>query len=529
MRVLLIDDNPDDRTFAARALQQAFGGVEIREVATEDDFRAALAEGGFDVVVTDYQLRWSDGLKVLDALKEKTPDLPVVMFTNTGSEEVCAEGMKRGLADYVLKRHGQYQRLPIAVRGALDRRELQARVDALLARERAAREAAERANRLKEEFLATLSHELRTPLHAVLGWTSLLKQDVLDDADRKNALDVIERNARAQAVLIDDLLDFSRLESGRIDLEIKETDLGPVLLSAISAVQPMAEAKSIRIHPRIDPEAGEALADASRVRQMVLNLLTNAIKFSKDGGEVEVILRRHDSTAAIQVRDQGVGIAPDFLPHVFEPFRQGDSSTTRRVSGMGIGLALTRRIAEAHSGGVVAESAGLGQGATFTITLPMAARRKLPDTAPKRENPPSLKGVRVLAIDDERDSLQYLRHALEHCAATVHVASRAEDGLRIVERERPDVIVCDIAMPGMDGHQFIERLRCADESVRRTPAVALTAFARTEDRERALIAGFDSFVAKPVDGHELIVVVASLARVLQRPQRCEAPGSAKTS
>jgi signal transduction histidine kinase len=529
MRVLLIDDNPDDRALAIRALKRAFPGIETREVGLPDELERALESGGFDVAVTDYQLGWSDGIRVLDSLVERYPDVPVVMFTSSGNEEVCAEAMKRGLSDYVIKRHGQHQRLALAVRGALDRRELHGRVEALLAREREAREEAERASRLKEEFLATLSHELRTPLHAVLGWTGLLKQGMLKGPDERRALDVIERNARAQASLIEELLDFSRLQSGKLRLAPEEVEIGPVVMSAIAAVQPSAQARGIVLEPHIGEGTGRVTADPARVRQMVLNLLTNAIKFSEEGGRVRVSVQREDGHTAIEVADEGSGIAPDFLPFIFDPFRQADASRTRRSGGMGIGLALVRKLTEAHGGTVEATSPGLDQGATFTIRLPLAETETPPEhiPVPDREKPPSLEGVKVLAVDDEADSLAYLEQLLVHCHAEVHTASEAATAEKLIQEHRPNVLVCDIGMPGTDGYELVQKIRCFEDApLARTPAVALTAFARSEDRERALLAGFDSHIAKPVDGYELIVVVAALAGVLQRGERCEVANEA---
>ena len=403
------------------------------------------------------------------------------------------------------------------------RRQLHGRVEAMLAEERAARQEAERASRLKEEFLATLSHELRTPLHSMLGWAQLLRQGALKEEDRQRALEVIERNTRAQARLIEDLLDLSRLESGKLHLEVEEVDLGPVVLAAMTAVQPMAQAKRIVISPVIGERVGEVRADAARVRQIVLNLLTNAIKFSPDDSRVEVRMAREDGHVLIEVEDRGHGIAADFLPHVFDRFRQADGST-RRSGGMGIGLALVKKLAEAHGGSVSVHSDGPGKGSLFTVRLPLPREHERGAHAPRldREKPPSLEGIRVLAIDDDADSLQYIERLLAHCQAEVHTAPDAESGLRALGERRPNVLVCDIGMPGTDGYAFINRVRCLpDEELRRVPSVALTAFAFSEDRERALLAGFDSHVCKPVDGYELMLVVAGLAGVLGRDKRCE--------
>jgi signal transduction histidine kinase len=530
MRVLIVDDNPDDRELASRALKQAFPDAEFHAMASEEDFRRALEEDRFDLAITDYALRWTTGMEILDELVKRFPKLPIIMFTNSGNEEVCAEAMKRGLSDYVLKQHGKYNRLAHAAKSALDRRDLRGRIEALLAKEREARSEAEKASRLKEEFLATLSHELRTPLHSVLGWTHLLKQGALKGADEKKALDVIERNARAQARLIEDLLDLSRLESGHLRLDLEILDLASVVQSAVSAIQPMAQSKKIEIHAQVDAKAGMARADPARMRQVVLNLLTNAIKFSPNGSAVEVRVAREDSHAIIEIRDRGQGIAPDFMPHLFDRFRQADASATRRTGGMGIGLALVKKLVEAHGGKVSAESGGLGQGATFRVRLPLPRLRADSDVLllGDREKPPSLAGVGVIAIDDDLDSLELVRRVLTHCQAEVRTAADCESGLRLLRERRPDVVVCDIGMPEQDGYAFIEKVRCLpEEKLRNVPAVALTAFARSEDREKALVAGFDSHVPKPVDGYELIIVVASLAGVLNRTRRCEVESSGR--
>ena len=523
MRGLLLDDNPDDRALAARSLRQAFPGLDLVEAGSPEDLERALKADRFDFAVTDYQLRWTDGIKVLDRLIGHDPQLPVVMFTNTGNEEVAVEAMKHGLSDYVIKRHGQYHRLAHAVRGVLDRHELRGRVEGLLAAERAAREEAERASRLKEDFLATLSHELRTPLHAVLGWTQLLKQGALDAADQKHAVEVIERNARAQARLIEDLLDLSRLESGKLKVELETADFATLAHSAIAAVQPSAEKKRIRVVEKLGSPSSPARLDPARMRQAVLNLLTNAIKFSPEGATFEVRLDEVDAHLLLEVVDQGEGIAPEFLPHVFDRFRQADSSSTRRAGGLGIGLALTKKLVEAHGGTVTARSAGLGRGSVFSLRLPKS-RTRLEDRAVAGPalKAPSLDGVKALLIDDDADSLDVMRRTLEHCGSEVQVASDARTGLELLQRRPPHVVICDIGMPVEDGYRFIERVRClSDEGMRQVPAVALTAFARAEDRERALLAGFNSHVAKPVDGYELLVVVASLAGVLERGRSCE--------
>jgi signal transduction histidine kinase len=530
LRVLIVDDNPDDRTLAVRAVRQAITEVDIVEVGTQADFKTAVAGGRFDLVVTDYDLRWSTGIEVLEIVIRQFPTVPVIMFTNTGNEEICAEAMKRGLADYVIKRHGHYRRLADSIQQTLERSELRGRLQELLDQEHEARLAAEQSNRAKEQFLAMLSHELRTPLHAVLGWTSLLRKGVFTtDEEREHALDVIERNARAQANLIEELLDFSRLQSGKMLLDAQEVELQSLVLSAMAAVQPAAAARHIKLVPEVDDGPMSSVrVDPARVRQMVLNLLTNAIKFSPENAEVHVRLERTDRQVRIEVSDRGLGIDSETLEHLFDPFWQADSSHSRRAGGMGIGLALVKKLAEAHGGAVQARSDGRGRGSTFTILLPMPGHTDGSGHAPavNRKKPPSLDGLKVLAVDDEIDSLRYVERLLAHCQAEVVTARNADRALFELQQRRPDVLVCDVGMPETDGYELIGRIRClSDEAMARTPAVALTAFARAEDRHRALLAGFDSHIAKPVDGYELIVLVASLAGVLQREQRCDPPGS----
>jgi CheY-like chemotaxis protein/nitrogen-specific signal transduction histidine kinase len=399
----------------------------------------------------------------------------------------------------------------------------------LLHAERAARAEAERASLVKDEFLATLSHELRTPLNAILGWAQILRNRVQDDEELSEGLSVIERNTRVQTQLIEDLLDMSRIISGKIRLDVQQVDLQDVVKAAVASVRHSADSKGIRLQVVLDPLAGPVRGDPSRLQQCFWNLLSNAIKFTPKGGRVQVTLERVNSHLEACVIDNGEGIKPEFLPHLFERFRQADASTTRQHGGLGLGLSIVKHLVELHGGKVRAKSPGEGHGATFCIELPLMVVYPPPADG-SREHPrgpsvsgdkagggmpsdhPSLAGITVLAVDDEPDAAQLVKRLLESCGARVVTASSAAEALDLVVRRRPDMILSDIGMPGEDGYDFIRKVRAlpADQGGR-TPAAALTAFARAEDRTRALRAGYQTHVAKPVESTELTAVVASLA------------------
>jgi len=393
----------------------------------------------------------------------------------------------------------------------------------LLWSERAARSEAERASRLKDEFVANLSHELRTPLNAILGWVQILRRNTKQvDEQLQHGLGVIERNTRAQAQLIDDLLDVSRIVSGRVRLDLQPVDLASVIETAADAVRPAAEAKEIKLQLILDPLSGPVTGDPARLQQIVWNLLSNAIKFTPKTGRVQVFLERVNSHLEITVSDNGEGIPPDFLPFVFERFRQASSDTTRRFGGLGLGLAIVRHLIELHGGTVKAKSAGVGRGARFILSLPVRAVMQQPDggerahpTASSRVAeiaPPSLSGVKVLVVDDEPDAREVVRLILTDSNAEVLTAASSQEALDLLHRERPDVLLSDIGMPNEDGYALLRRVRkLPSREGGDTPAVALTAFARTEDRRLALLAGFQMHVVKPADAAELVTVVASLA------------------
>jgi len=394
----------------------------------------------------------------------------------------------------------------------------------LLDAERTARSEAERSSMLKDEFLATLSHELRTPLNAILGWSQLLRAQASTDTQMKEGLSVIQRNTRIQVQLIEDLLDMSRILSGKVRLDVQDVDVGDVMRAAVASVKHSAEAKDIKLQLIIDPRAGPVRGDSGRLQQCIWNLLSNAIKFTPKGGRVQIVLRRVDSHIEVSVVDDGMGIKSEFLPHVFERFRQADASTTRRYGGLGLGLSIVKHLVELHGGSIRAESRGEGQGASFIIELPLLVvyphiedvQRAHPTAIGLSDalelDPPSLEGISVLVVDDEEDARHLLTRVLEECGARVFSAGSAKDGFEIVHRERPRMIVSDIGMPEEDGYEFIRRVRRLPiEEGGATPAAALTAFARAEDRTKALRAGYHTHVAKPVEPMELAAVVASLA------------------
>jgi signal transduction histidine kinase/CheY-like chemotaxis protein len=395
--------------------------------------------------------------------------------------------------------------------------------EALLEKERRARENAEAADRAKDEFMGVLSHELRTPLNAVYGWARMLQggQVASDPATTARALDAIVRNADVQVRLIDDLLDIARITSGKLRLDVRAVDLGAVVGAALETVRPAADAKQIRVLLLVDPQVGPVTGDPARLQQVVWNLLINAVKFTPRDGRIDVHLRRAGSQAEVVVEDSGQGIAPEMLPHVFERFRQADSSSTRAHGGLGLGLALVKHLVELHGGTVAARSAGLGRGATFAVTLPLRTP-DLPDGpvaplpkaagAPEFQGLARLDGLRVLVVDDDAEAVRLADAILTAAGATVRSCHDAGTALALVAADRPDVLVSDVEMPVEDGYALVRRLRALPrEQGGDTPAIALTAYGRTQDRVRALAAGYTMHVPKPVDPGELTAIVASAA------------------
>ena len=387
--------------------------------------------------------------------------------------------------------------------------------------ERYARSTAEHASRMKDEFLATLSHELRTPLSAILGWSQLLRTSALGTEELQEGLQTIERNARIQAQLIEDLLDMSRITAGTLRLDLQPIEPHSFIEAAIEMLRPAAAEKGIEVEIRLDAQAGPISADFHRMQQVVWNLLTNAIKFTPPGGQVVVRLSLRGSNVEISVSDSGQGIPPEFLPHVFDRFRQADSSTNRQHGGLGLGLAIVKQLVELHGGKVHASSEGQDRGTTFTVTLPFrrltpASDSRLQIAAETRDAPGwrniDLSGLEILVVDDYADAGELLKRVLEACGAHVMTASSAAEGIDAIRTHKPNLVVSDIAMPGTDGYEFLRMVRALPlHEGGEVPAVALTAFARTEDRTQALMAGYLAHLAKPVDPSELVATVAAIS------------------
>jgi len=390
----------------------------------------------------------------------------------------------------------------------------------LLEREQAARASAEEANRLKDQFLAVVSHELRTPLNAILGWADMLRRRKLDEAARGRAVRTIFDSAKHQAQLVEDLLDVSRIISGKLRLERTEVDLRDVVREALQVVEPAADAKRIRVTVAADSPLGKVVGDAARLQQIAWNLLSNAVKFTPEGGTVDVRLRQVTHYVEMTVSDTGQGIAPHFLSAVFEAFRQGDGSTTRTHPGLGLGLSIVKNLVEAHGGTVAASSAGEGRGATFTVRLPLAVpsvdtdRRRAKEQAAAGSGMVSLDGLSVLIVDDDRQSRDVVAAHLQQCHAAVLTATSAAQAFDILQARRVDVLLADIGMPDEDGYSLIRRVRAlAPPAVASIPAAALTAFARDEDRQMALQAGFQMHLPKPIDAESLVSAVARLSKL----------------
>ncbi|MBW4617028.1 MAG: response regulator [Desmonostoc vinosum HA7617-LM4] len=644
LRILLIDDSYNDRLLAIHALEQELCELKIQEITQAQELNEALTTGQFDLVITDYQLRWNDGLTVLRTIKSRYPDRPVVMFTNSGTQEIAVEAMKSGLDDYVIKSPNHYVRLPAAVRRAWEQaqaqrkaagverrlqtllnnlnvgvyrctvdgtlidgnpaflrllginslteilenqtlepyfqpqdytellgqlkangiirdREIQVQradgtiiwvrlsktftkfadttiVDGLmedisdrkraeeelkqseqqlkvaLARDRSARIEAQAANKIKDEFLAIVSHELRTPLNSMLGWAQLLRKQQLDTANTVKALETIERNARLQNKLINDILDVSRIIQNRITLDMRPVHLVTVVNAVIEDIQPLAKAKFISIESILDPAVGQVMGDSERLQQIVWNLLSNAIKFTPQGGRVQVWLEQVNTQAQLTVSDTGQGISADFLPHVFDRFRQADSTITRKYGGLGLGLAIAHHLLAMHKGTIHAASDGVGQGATFTVQLPIDKPQSMqltPSKLGQANEFPSLNGLQILVVDDDEDTREMLKFILEQCEAQVNTAASAAEALQIFAQLAPDVLLCDIGMPDEDGYSLIRKVRQLPGNIKHLPAIALTAFAREDDQHKALQAGFQRHLAKPINPFELAAVVASFS------------------
>jgi signal transduction histidine kinase len=523
LRVLLIEDNPGDvrliREMVAEARYPVFN---LDCVDRLTDGLARLLDARFDVILLDLSLPDSSGLNTFVTLHAAAEDLPVVILSGLNDETTAVECVNAGAQDYLIKGEVNSHLLIRSLRYAVARGLLEKERAQLLTRERTAREQAEAANRAKDEFLAMVSHELRTPLSAMLGWSRMLTSGKLDPVSANRGIEAIERNARAQTKLIADLLDISRITTGKLQLSTRPLNLYSVITETVDAMRPAAQAKQISLEVNLDSNAGLISGDPDRLQQIIWNLLSNAIKFTPAEGQVEITLERVGTHVQITVGDNGQGISLEFLPHVFERFRQADSSTTRKFGGLGLGLSIVRHLVELHGGVIQVDSAGEGQGATFTAMFPLLTECK--ETSEESQlleqfetigitDEPTLNGLRVLVVDDDTDSRAVIAEMLLHFGAEVLTAASAHDALQSIELWSPDVLLSDIEMPDEDGYSLLQKVRSKDKKKGGlVPAAALTAYGRSEDRVRALKAGYQIYLPKPVDPRELAVVVASLAK-----------------
>jgi len=502
-RVLVVVPEGGLRAQAEQAL-----GDQATVVATADAAGALTSafEATPDAVLADV-LAGEDLVRALRA-DPRTRSVPILMMT-VRSAEGTAEALSADADEYLLK--------PVPAR------ELAARVlsqvrrawarDEAVRTEAALRATAEASNRAKDEFIAMISHELRTPLGAILIWAQLLKSEELDPPSVTRAVGMIERSTKTLAQLIDDLLDASRIIAGKLTFEKRPVELRPVVEAAIEAATPAIQAKQLSVQRSLPGVLPPVSGDPGRLQQVVGNLLANAVKFTPEGGRIDVRLERAGASARITVADSGTGIQPEFLPFIFERFRQADTTSTRKQKGLGLGLAIARHIVQLHGGAIDAASPGEGQGSTFTVTLPLlvVSAAAVPPHEERPDHAPTLEGITVLVVDDEEDAREAMAVLLAQAGARVISVSGAAEALDALDRERPHVLLSDIAMPGEDGYALIRRIRARPaDRLARIPAAALTAYATLEDRAKAMRAGYDEHIPKPVDPTRLIGAVAML-------------------
>ncbi len=535
-RILLADDNGDMREYVRRLLTPKYNVVAVADGET------ALGKAryeDFDLILTDVMMPKLDGFGLLKALRgdDRTATIPVILLSARAGEESSLEGMGAGADDYLVKPFSARELLArVEAHLSLQRirRESEESVLKMMAREHEARESAELANRIKDDFLAILSHELRTPLNAIVGWTHLLKGGKLSEVDRKRGIDVIERNAAAQRAIIDELLDISRIVTGKLKLDPRPVELSVVVESAIDAIRPAAERKNIQLFTALEPNAGLVMGEAVRLQQVIWNLLSNAVKFTPNHGRIETELKTTATNVQVVIRDTGEGIDAEFLPYMFERFSQADTSSKRVHGGLGLGLSIVRSLVSMHGGEVRAASDGKGKGATFTVTLPVLSvsdlerlgevspvvsaqlltlRQQPNGTGDKTEFYPGLlKGVRVLSVDDQQDTRELITLALARYGAEVKASDSASTALQLVKDWKPHVVVSDIGLPGMDGYDFVRQLRELETDGERIPAIAVTGYAGAVDESKALDAGYEVHLSKPIELNKLVSVIAKVSR-----------------
>jgi signal transduction histidine kinase/ActR/RegA family two-component response regulator len=474
---------------------------------------AELENGAGAIILTEEALDASDYGRLPAALDRQPAwsDIPVILFVGTAQSTASLRTI--GLAEAL--RNVTFMERPIrvaavvsvvraAIRSRLRQYELRDSLEAL----DAARTEAEAASRLKDEFLATLSHELRTPLNAILGWTTMLRHGQVEEEKISKALDVVERNARAQAQLIEDVLDMARIITGKVRLDMRHALLGPVVDAAVDAVRPAAEAKGINLHAVVCTVPAIHV-DTARFQQVLWNLLSNAVKYTPPGGRIDVRLQQRGSDAVVTVTDSGTGIAPDFLPYVFDRFRQADQSVTRGHGGLGLGLSIVKHLVEMHGGRVRALSDGKDRGATFEVVLPLATALLAPREQRSRERVDDafairFDGAQILVVDDDGATRDLLANMIGRTGASVDLAASAAEAIDAIRRTTPTAIIADIGMPGEDGYSLMRRVRALPGPARDVPAIALSAYTRAEDRLAARDAGFTSFVAKPATPQQIL-------------------------
>ena len=533
-RILIADDNADMREYLRRLLSSRY---EVEAAADGEQALGLARYHSFDLVLSDVMMPKLDGFGLLKALRgdERTQTIPVIMLSARAGEESRVVGMGAGADDYLVKPFSARELLA-RVEAHLNlhrvRRESEQALMEMMEREQKARTNAEVANRVKDDFLAMLSHELRTPLNAIIGWSHLLKKGMLSEKDRARGIEVIDRNAAAQRAIIDDLLDVSRIVTGKLKLERKPVELAGVVEAAIDAIRPAAEAKEIEIVTLLDRGAGLVDGEAVRLQQVIWNLLSNAVKFTPKQGRIEVELKATRRNAKVVIKDSGEGIEPEFLPFIFERFRQADSSAKRVHGGLGLGLSIVRSLVEMHEGEIGAASDGKGKGATFTLTLPIVrvsdsaetpkpVETKLPafkvsqnGADPSSTEPHSdlLRGLRVLTVDDQQDTRELIALALGRYGAEVRASDSASNALELIKDWKPHVVVSDIGLPEMDGYDFLRRLREIEGDGERIPAIAVTGYAGALDESKALNAGYAVHLSKPIELSTLATAIAEVSR-----------------
>jgi len=518
-KILLVDDDRMLLRVLVDVVRIRFPTSTVEGCCSGDDAMRMMEAVDFDVLVSDVRMPGMDGLALLNEVHRRHPRTSIVLMTGLDQYDLAVKALRGGAFDYIQKPvdeqylsstiaralHARATLLQIeSARGELERRaaELEQTVEVQTHELR-------EANRMKDEFLATLSHELRTPLTAVLGWSRLLLKGSLDDATKQQALEAIARNATQQARLIEELLDLSRIVTGKLNLSVRPINLAEIVAACAAQAEPAARAKRIHLTTSTEGKRAVVRGDRDRLEQVFGNLLSNAIKFTPENGHITIHCETVGREAVVRVSDDGVGIPADFLPHVFDRFRQGDTSMACSRSGLGLGLSISKHIITLHHGTLSAASAGPGKGASLTVHVPLSDEvEPAPLSARGSDSEPALNGVHVLVVEDDDDTRDLVRVTLETAGATVTAVGDSKVAFQAIERDRPDVVLCDIGLPGGGGYEFIRAVQAS--AGRHIPAAAVTAFVRNEDVERAREAGFDTHIAKPLEPATLPRAVARL-------------------